>query len=175
MRYTKALAALTLLSVVAVPRFVAAQTVIFVSHDELTSQDSEAVVTAFVTDDVDPTTSTTALPSATPVLLENANFLNDSQLLQNAPVPINETMNTTAGIFKFSYDTPANLSYGLNGTRHYFKGGRDFIYRKEVEIDADIEVNLIVQEFCDICNDRSNRSDFHVFTYVHFLQDSTNV
>lgn len=168
MIYSKALAALTLLGAIAVPRFVAAQTVISSSDNELTLQDSDVVVTAFVTEDVDPTTSTTALPSATPALLENPNFLNDSQLLKNAPVPINETMNTTAGIFKFSYDTPANLSYGINGTRHYFKGGRDFVYRKEVEIDADIEINIIVQEFCDVCNDRSNRSDFHVYTYVHF-------
>jgi hypothetical protein len=169
MRYSKALAALTLLSAVAVPRFVAAQSVIAFSNNKLTSQDSEVLVTAFVTEDVDPTTSTTALPAATPVLLENPNLYNASQLLKNAPVPINETMNTTAGIFKFSYDTPANLTYGLNGTRHYFKDGRDFVYRKEIEIDADIEVNIIVQEFCDVCNDRSNRSDFHVFTYVSFL------
>jgi hypothetical protein len=169
MRYSKALAAFTLLSAVAVPRFVAAQSVLTVSNNRLTSQGSEVLVTAFVTDDVDPTTSTTALPAAIPVLLENPNLYNASQLLQNAPVPINETMNTTAGIFKFSYDTPANLTYGLNGTRHYFKDGRDFVYRKEIEIDADIEVNIIVQEFCDVCNDRSNRSDFHIFTYVSFL------
>jgi hypothetical protein len=100
-----------------------------------------------------------------PGLFENPNLFNDSALLNNAPIPINSTLNTTAGIFKFSYDTPSNLSAKINGTRRYFKDGRNFIYRKQgVEIDADIEI--IVQEFCDICTDRSNRSDFHVFTYV---------
>ena len=100
-------------------------------------------------------------------LLQNPNMFNDSALLSNAPIPINSTLNTTNGIFKFSYDTPSNLSAGINGSRRYFKDGRDFIYKKQdvnIEIDADIEI--IVQEFCDICTDRSNLSDFHVFTYV---------
>lgn len=100
-----------------------------------------------------------------PGLFQNTNLFNDSALLSNAPIPINSTLNTTAGIFQFSYDTPSNLSAQINGTRRYFKDGRNFIYRKQgVEIEADIEI--IVQEFCDLCTDRSNRSDFHVFTYV---------
>jgi len=76
-------------------------------------------------------------------------------------------MNTTDGIFKFSYDTPANLSTRFgNGTRHNFRGGRNFVYTPQIEVDANIEINIIVQEFCDICTDRSNTSDFHLFTIV---------
>ena len=130
--------------------------------------------TVYVTEDAaDPTNS--AVASATPVLLADSNLLNDTTLLKKLPVPINSTMNTTDGIFKFSYDTPANLSAGFrNGTRHDFRGGRNFIYTPEIEIDANIEINIIVQEFCDICTDRSNTSDFQLFTIVHSLECNAN-
>jgi hypothetical protein len=106
-------------------------------------------------------------------LLQNPNFSNDSALLSSAPIPINSTLNTTEGVFKFSYDVPSNLSAKINGSRRYFKDGRDFIYKKEdINIEVDANIEIIVQEFCDLCNDRSNRSDFHVFTYVLSTQDS---
>ena len=102
-----------------------------------------------------------------PALLSDPNLLNSSALLQSEPIPLNTTLNTTDGIYKFAYDTPANGSLTRGGKFRNFTDGRNFHYRKAgVEIDADIEINIVVQAFCDVCTDRSNRSDFHVVTFV---------
>jgi hypothetical protein len=88
----------------------------------------------------------------------------------NAPVPLKTNLNTTYGNFTFAYDTSANLTSTKGGKYHNYTDGRDFHYRQVgVEIDTDIEINIIVQEFCDICTDRSNLSDFHVVTLVCLL------
>jgi hypothetical protein len=111
------------------------------------------------------TSSSAPLPSID--VLADSPSSNLTLAAELAPIPIRPTLNTTFGLFKLTYDSPANLSARLNGSKHDFKDGRDFIYTPvDIEIDADIEVNIIVQEFCDICTDRSNHSDFHIYTIV---------
>jgi hypothetical protein len=167
MKTIRALGALALLSAVAIPRLVEASEVVHWNlFRKLTFQEATVWVTA--EEDVWISASASPSPRVKPVLMSDSfNSTNTTQVLRDAPFPLNDTMRTPDGIFKYALDRPARLSQNVNGTRHNFTDGRDFIYKPiDVELDAQIEVNIIVQEFCDICTDRSDRNDFHVFTIV---------
>jgi len=97
------------------------------------------------------------------------NMTNTTHDLEIAPVPLLDTLNTTEGVFKFAFDKASNLSSKFNGTFRNFTHGLDFVYKPvqlDIDIEADIEIEIIVQEFCDVCTDRNDPSDFHVDTIV---------
>jgi hypothetical protein len=100
--------------------------------------------------------------------MDDTHFLNSTELLLHAPIPLKPTLNMTSGNFTFAYDTPANMSDPLRGVKfHNFTDGRDFHYRPDdIEIDADIEINIIIEESCEICTDRSDLADYQVVTFV---------
>lgn len=98
------------------------------------------------------------------------NMTNTTHDLEIAPVPLLDTLNTTEGVFKFAFDKASNLSSRFNGTFRNFTHGLDFVYKPvqlDIDIETDIEIEIIVQEFCDVCTDRNDHSDFHVDTIVH--------
>lgn len=129
------------------------------------------IVYTTVDEDIYITPSPILAPKVKSVLMSDPyNSTNTTQLLDDAPCPLNDTLKTPQGLFKFAFDKPSNLSTKFNGTFHNFTDGRDFVYKPvqlDIDIEADIEVEIIVQELCDVCTDRGDPSDFHVDTIVY--------
>jgi hypothetical protein len=100
--------------------------------------------------------------------MDDSHLLNATELLLHAPIPLKPTLNMTSGNFTFAYDTPANMSDPPRGVKfHNFTDGRDFHYRPDdIEIDADIEINIVIEESCEICTDRSDLADYQIVTFV---------
>jgi hypothetical protein len=90
--------------------------------------------------------------------------------IADLPRPLNDTIRSNLGLFRFNHSAPLNHSdFQPNGTFRNFTDGREFIFTPveiDIEIEEDIEVNIIVQEFCEACTDRSDPNDFHVVTTV---------
>jgi hypothetical protein len=133
---------------------------------DLIPQDATKIVYTTIDEDVYITPSPMA--KMKPAFMSDPfNSTNATQDLKDAPCPLNDTMKTPQGLFKFAFDKPSNLSTRRNGTWHNFTDGRDFVYKPvQLDIEADIEIEIIVQEFCDVCTDRNDPSDFHVDTIV---------
>jgi len=128
------------------------------------------IVYTTINDDIYVTPSPILAPKVKPARFSQPiNMTNTTQNLDNAPVPLLDTLNTTEGVFKFAFDKASNLSSKFNGTFRNFTHGLDFVYKPvelDIDIEADIEIEIIVQELCDVCTDRNDRSDFHVDTIV---------
>jgi hypothetical protein len=120
-----------------------------------------------VTEDVYITVNA-PMPSRGPIPIVDPYNTSD---IADLPCPLNDTLRTNLGLFRFNHSAPLNNSHFIdaNGTYHNFTDGREFIFTPveiDIDIETDVEVNIIVQEFCEVCTDRSDTNDFFVVTTV---------
>ena len=111
----------------------------------------------------DYTTINPRIPSRRPLPDDPYN----TSYVADLPRPLNHTVRTNLGLFLFNHSAPLNNSHltQVNGTYRHFTNGREFIFTP-----VDIEVNTIVQEFCEICPDRSDKDDSFLVTTVASFQ-----
>jgi hypothetical protein len=169
MKYFTSLSALALLSAAVLPRVAKAESAALEAEQvtiPLTSQ-SNACKDVTVTEDVYITVNA-PMPAQTRIPISDPYNTSD---IADLPRPLNDTIRSNLGLFRFNHSAPLNHSDLIqpNGTCRNFTDGREFIFTPveiDIEIEEDIEVNIIVQEFCEACTDRSDPNDFHVISTV---------
>jgi hypothetical protein len=162
MKYFTSLSALALLSAALLPRVAKAESAALeaeqvpILHMSLSNDFQDVTVTEDVYITVNaPMPSQARIPFTDPY---------NTSDIADLPRPLNDTIRSNLGLFRFNHS-----DFQPNGTFRNFTDGREFIFTPveiDIEIEEDIEVNIIVQEFCEACTDRSDPNDFHVITTV---------